>query len=48
MWVGNQKVNVTSVTEDLSTALNIYCTGTGVANNDVVQRGLSIKWFRGI
>jgi len=31
--------------ENLTTLLNVFCTGEGVAANDVIQKGLIIKWF---
>ena len=34
-------------TEDLSTDINIRCTGEGIADNDVIQEGLIIKLFNG-
>ena len=33
------------VTEDLTTNLNIFCTGEGTTTDDVIQKGLIIKWF---
>lgn len=36
----------TNATEDLTTDLDIFCTGNGVAANDIVQRGLIVKWFK--
>lgn len=35
-----------NASEDLSTQLDIFCTGNGVAANDVVQEGLIIKWYK--
>jgi hypothetical protein len=37
----------TSGTEDLTTSLNIFCTGEATTDDDIVQEGLSIKWFKG-
>lgn len=34
--------------EDLSGDLDIFCTGDATANDDIVQKGLLIKWFRGV
>lgn len=36
----------TNAVEDLTTDLDIFCTGNGIAANDIVQRGLIIKWFK--
>lgn len=37
----------TNGSQDLATSLNIFCTGEAVNDNDIVQHGLSIKWFKG-
>ena len=37
--------DVTSATEDFTTALTIKATGEGVADNDILQAGLLIKFF---
>lgn len=31
--------------ENTATALDIFCTGTATADNDIVQEGLIIKWY---
>lgn len=36
----------TNATEDLTTDLAIFCTGNGVGANDIVQRGLIVKWYK--
>jgi hypothetical protein len=30
---------------DLTGAIDIKCTGEGVLANDIVQRGMTVKWF---
>ena len=32
--------------EDLAASLIIKCTGNGVANNDIVQEGLTVEWHK--
>lgn len=32
-------------TEDLSTSLDIFCTGEATTNDDIIQKGLIVKWF---
>lgn len=34
-----------AASEDTSTALDIFCTGTATADNDIVQEGLIVKWY---
>jgi len=34
-----------AATENTSTALDIFCTGTATADNDIVQEGLIVKWY---
>lgn len=36
----------TDVTEDTTTALDIFCTGEATNDNDIVQKGLIIKWYK--
>jgi hypothetical protein len=37
--------NYISAVEDTTGTLNIFCTGEAVANDDIIQKGLIIKWF---
>lgn len=39
------KSSFVDVTEDLGTSLEIRCTGQGTADNDIIQKGLTIKWY---
>ncbi|NIT57596.1 MAG: hypothetical protein GWN00_15610, partial [Aliifodinibius sp.] len=34
----------TFANENTGTSLDIYCTGEGTADNDIVQEGLIINW----
>jgi hypothetical protein len=36
----------TDVSEDLTTNLDIFCTGEATTDDDIVQKGLLIKWFK--
>jgi hypothetical protein len=36
-----------STADNLAADLNVYFTGTGIANNDIVQEGMTIKYFKG-
>jgi len=36
----------TDVSEDLTTNLAVFCTGEATSNDDIVQKGLIIKWFK--
>lgn len=37
--------NRTTPAETLSNSITIKCTGTATSDNDIVQRGLIVKWF---
>jgi len=37
--------NYVDGTGNLDTDINIYCTGQGSATDDIVQKGLIVKWF---
>ena len=39
-------VNYVVGAEDLTTQLNVLFTGTGVVNNDIIQEGLIIKYYK--
>jgi len=36
----------TASTEDLTTSLSILCTGEATTNDDIIQKGLIVKWFK--
>lgn len=36
----------TDAAENLAAALNLFCTGEGVADDDIIQKGLIIKWYK--
>lgn len=36
----------TASTEDLTAALSILCTGEATADDDIIQKGLIVKWFK--
>lgn len=36
----------TSGTEDLTTDLNLFCTGEATSNDDIIQEGLIINWYK--
>lgn len=38
--------NLVFPAEDSADPINIYCTGEGVADDDIIQYGLIVKWFK--
>ena len=39
------KAVYTKALEDTTATIDIYCTGEGVSDDDIIQEGLIIKWF---